>query len=99
MLITGPLCRAARALVRWPRRKLAGEAGVERSVIRDFESGDIDPGEKTRAALQAALERGGAIFISEDTMGAGVRLRFTSKDVRAIDRLETEGGAVGEDDV
>ena len=99
MQITGPLCRAARALIQWPRRKLADEAGVARSLIRNFEGAGVDPGERVRAAIQAALERGGAVFLPEDKMGAGVRLRFTAKDVRAIDRLEAEGGAVGEDDV
>jgi hypothetical protein len=40
------------------------------------------------------------VLIPEDSGGGiGVRLRFNSRDVRAINRLEGEGGAVGEDDV
>jgi transcriptional regulator with XRE-family HTH domain len=97
--ITGPLCRAARALVQWPRRKLADESGVDKAAVRAFETGDVDPGQAARAALRHALERGGAVFLDEDQMGVGVRLRFTSKDVTQINRLESEGGAVGEDDV
>jgi hypothetical protein len=50
--------------------------------------------------LQSALEQGGAVFIDEDERaGAGVRLKFNRGDVRAIRRLEGEGGPTGEDDV
>jgi len=52
-----------------------------------------------RAKLQATLEQGGAVFIPEGDMGVGVRLRHTQKDVKALTRLEGEGGPVGEDDV
>nr|AQQ75077.1 hypothetical protein [uncultured bacterium] len=96
---TGPLCRAARALVQWPRRKLADEAGVAEETIRLFETGAADPGAEVKARLETALTHAGAVFIPEDTFGVGVRLKFTQKDVRAINRLEDEGGAVGEDDV
>lgn len=99
MELTGPLCRAARALVQWRRVQLAEEAGVARRAIRQFESGGADPGDKAKAALMHALERAGAVFLDEDNLGAGVRLRFTAKDVGALSRLEGEGGAVGEDDV
>jgi transcriptional regulator with XRE-family HTH domain len=99
MQITGPLCRAARALVQWPRAQLASESGVEKAAIRAFESGDVDPGEGARGKLKHALEAAGAVFLNEDDLGAGVRLRFTSRDVKQLNRLEGEGGAVGEDDV
>ena len=97
--LTGPLCRAARALVQWPRRKLAAESGVDEDVIRAFESGKSDPSAKVKAKLETALTHAGAVFIPEDTAGVGVRLKFTQKDVRAINRLEGEGGPVGDDDV
>jgi DNA-binding XRE family transcriptional regulator len=99
MQITGPLCRAARALVQWPRTQLAAESGVPKASIRAFETGDVDPGEEARAALKHTLERAGAVFIDEDDLGPGVRLRFTRRDVKQLRRLEGEGGAVGEDDV
>ena len=51
------------------------------------------------ARLRQALESGGAVFIDEDDAGAGVRLKFTRRDVRSINRLEGEGGVVGSDDV
>jgi hypothetical protein len=99
MQITGPLCRAARALVQWPRKQLASEAGVAKLEIRAFETGDIDPGDEAKAALKHALEAVGAVFIDEGELGAGVRLRFTAKDVKQLRRREGEGGQVGEDDV
>jgi len=99
MQLTGPLCRAARSLVQWPRTQLSSESGVPRSAIRAFERGDVDPGEAAKASLKRALEAAGAVFLDEDHLGAGVRLRFTARDVKQIQRLESEGGAVGEDDV
>ncbi len=99
MEITGPLCRAARALVQWPRAQLCSASGVPKPAIRAFETGDVDPGEDARAALKHALETAGAVFLDEDDLGAGVRLRFTRKDVKQLRRLEGEGGQVGEDDV
>ncbi len=99
MQITGPLCRAARALVQWPRTQLANVSGVAKADIRAFETGGVDPGPEARTALKHALEQAGAVFLDEDDLGAGVRLRFTAKDVKQLRRLEGEGGAVGEDDV
>jgi DNA-binding XRE family transcriptional regulator len=99
MQITGPLCRAARALVQWPRAQLATASGVAKPAIRAFETGDVDPGDEAKAALKHALETAGAVFLDEDDLGAGVRLRFTRKDVKQLRRLEGEGGTIGEDDV
>ena len=57
-------------------------------------------GDLELARLQDSLERGGAVFIAKDhTGGLGVRLKFNTKDVRAINRMEGEGGPVGTDDV
>jgi hypothetical protein len=51
-------------------------------------------------ALRRALEGFGVMFIAEsDSIGAGVRLKFLRRDVKQIDRLENEGGIVGDDDV
>ena len=99
MQITGPLCRAARALVQWPRTQLASASSVPRADIRAFETGDVDPGEEAKAALRQALEAAGAVFLDEDDLGAGVRLRFTARDVKQLRRFEGEGGVVGDDDV
>lgn len=100
MPITGPLCRAARALVQFSREELAEDSGVSVEIIRNLETGLAIPPVEALSKLQAALEEGGAVFIPESgDGGVGVRLKFTKRDVRAINRLEGECGAVGEDDV
>lgn len=100
MPITGPQACAARVLVEWPRDHVARLSGVESETLTAFERGKIDPGDDARNAIKAALESGGAVFIPEDGRdGLGVRLKFTSKDARQINRLESEGGPVGDDDV
>lgn len=99
MMLTGPLCRAARALVQWPRDLVARRAGVAVEVIADFENGRSAPEPEVRARLRAALEEGGAVFIDENGGGAGVRLKYNRRDVRAINKFESEGGPPGDDDV
>ncbi|TIN06559.1 MAG: hypothetical protein E5Y14_28230 [Mesorhizobium sp.] len=37
----------------------------------------------------------GVVFIPENGGGAGVRLKFNRREVKAIERLENEGGIVG----
>ena len=100
MIITGPQARAARVLIEWPREKVAGLAGLSEDALRAFERGKVDPGDAARQALQATLERGGAVFIPESgTEGAGVRLKWSRKDAKQLNRMENEGGPVADDDV
>lgn len=100
MPISGRLARAARALVKWPRDHVARLSQLDERELADFEAGTADPGEAARIRLKSALESGGAVFLPEDgEWGIGVRLKFTAKDVRAINRMEGEGGNVGDDDV
>jgi len=99
MSITGPQCKAARALVQWPREHVARLSGLTLEAVRAFERGRIHPGEEAVARLRAVLESGGARFIDENGMGVGVRLTWNSRDVRALNRLENEGGPVADDDV
>jgi len=99
MSITGPQARAARALVEWPRSHVAGLADLTLKTLTNFENGKSDISPAAMARLRPALETGGAVFIDEDDAGPGVRLKFTRKDARSINRLESEGGIVGSDDV
>ena len=100
MVLTGPLARAARALVEWPRDRVAQLSGVSVEALAAFERAHIDPGQAARDAIRAALEQGGAVFIPEaDGVGAGVHLKFARKVAKQINRMENEGGPVGEDDV
>lgn len=98
--ITPPQARAARALVQWPRAYAARLSGWEEAELADYEAGLRDPGNAAVDRLRAALESGGAIFLDEEgSLGRGVRLKFPAKAVKAIRRLEDEGGPVADDDI
>ncbi|HEX7852417.1 MAG TPA: DNA-binding protein [Sphingobium sp.] len=100
MTISGPLARAARILVQWPRDHVARLANVDEASLAAFETGGGHLIADALTRLQHALEDGGAVFLPEDSDGgAGVRLKFTTRDVRALNRLEDEGGTIGSDDV
>lgn len=74
-MLTAAQCRAARALIDWSRDDLADGSRVALRTIVDFERGAREPRETTKAALRAALEAAGVIFIAPNGDGAGVRLR------------------------
>jgi transcriptional regulator with XRE-family HTH domain len=75
MSITPAQCRAARALLEMSAAALARRAVVTRDVIADFEGGIRTPSPSNIAAIRAALEASGVIFIDENGEGPGVRLR------------------------
>lgn len=68
-------CRAARGLIDWTQSKLAGQARVGLSTVRNFEAGRSVPIEQNLAAIRTALDVGGVEFIPENGGGAGVRLK------------------------
>lgn len=100
--ITGGQIAAARALTGISQAKLAARARVELSIVHHLEArgplrNDLD---ENLTEIRRTLEELGAVFIDEnDGMGAGVRLKFSRSQTRAIDTWENEGGVVGEDDV
>ncbi|MBX3534188.1 MAG: helix-turn-helix domain-containing protein [Xanthobacteraceae bacterium] len=101
--LTGRLVAAARALVGVSREDFAKAAGVSEHTIAAIEANgsawlhtDADA-----EAARRALETFGVLIVEEShdmDMGAGVRLKFTRQDVRQLQRLEGEGGAVRSDD-
>ncbi|MBV6422584.1 MAG: hypothetical protein NAOJABEB_00367 [Steroidobacteraceae bacterium] len=99
-MLTASQCRAARALLDASRETLSRYAGVAVPVIANFEQKIHEPDDATKRQLREALEGAGIRFIPEDGGGgAGVRLKFSRKDMRAIYRWEGEGGVAGDDDV
>jgi hypothetical protein len=99
-MITGPLCKATRALVGVSRYKLAANSGVDTRAIELFERSISVPDEAAVAALQSALEVLGAMFIPEEgSHGVGVRLKFNRSITKRIGTLENEGGPPAKDDV
>ncbi len=76
MSLTPEQCRAARALLNWSQPDLAEAVDMTQKTITSFETGTRTPHPNNLAAIRAALEEAGVIFIDEDkTAGPGVRLR------------------------
>lgn len=98
-MITGPMCRAARALVEINRERLSRVSGVDETTIEHFERKIAIPEEDAVLAIQAALEQHGAVFLPENGGGVGVRLKFTKSETKRIGVLESEGGLSRNDDV
>ena len=67
--------RAARALLEWSQEKLASEAGVGVSTVRDVESQRRQLETSAASEIVRALQNEGVIFVSGNTKeGPGVRL-------------------------
>lgn len=98
-MITGPQCKAARALIELSRERLSSFSGVSVSVIEMFERKLETPETDILHALQKALETAGATFIPENGGGIGVRLKFTRSEAKRLATLEGEGGITGFDEV
>lgn len=73
--MTPAQCRAARALVGKEQGEIADAAGVARATLIDFEKGQRVPRAGTVAAIRAALEAAGVVFLPENGNGPGVALR------------------------
>ncbi len=70
------LCRAGRFLLNLSQNDLAESAGLGRSTIADYERGARVPNPENLAALRAALEDAGTVFIPAGKDGGpGVRLK------------------------
>jgi predicted transcriptional regulator len=74
-MITGVQVKMARAAVGLGVRELAAAADVGISTITRFEAGSVTPIPATVAAIRAALEAAGVIFIDQNGEGPGVRLK------------------------
>lgn len=99
-MITGPLCKAARALVEIDRSLLAEKARVAENLITDFEEGSLELPHSTNEALTKVLESFGSIFIPEsDGLGVGVRLKFSRAITDELEDMDNEGGPARSDDV
>ncbi|TVZ74366.1 hypothetical protein BCL32_2742 [Rhizobium mongolense USDA 1844] len=68
-------------------------------TVMDFERKLAEPTDDEMLALQSALENAGAVFISDNGRGIGVRLKFTKSEAKRIAIPENEGGIVAPDRV
>jgi transcriptional regulator with XRE-family HTH domain len=73
--ISAAQCRAARALLDWPREQLATYSSVAIRTIVDFERGARAPRARTLTSLAECFEAAGVILVEENGDGPGVRLR------------------------
>lgn len=69
--------KAARGLLGWSQQKLSEESGVTLGTVKRMESSDgkVRGNAGNVMELQAALEKAGIEFISENDGGVGVRLK------------------------
>ena len=67
--------RAARGLVTMTQTALADAAGLGQSTVIDFERERRVVSDQAIAAMQAALEAAGVVFLPENGNGPGVALR------------------------
>lgn len=73
--MTSAQCRAARALLNLTQPHLATMADVGLSTVVDLEKERRAVAPPSVAAIRAALESAGVIFVDENGEGPGVRLR------------------------
>ncbi len=101
-MIAGPQITAARALTGISQAKLSIRSGLDLPTIRRLEAKRAVHRENNEALVivRRALEDLGAMFIDESGgFGAGVRLKFSRSQARAIGAWEDEGGVPADDDV
>ena len=73
---TSAQLRAARALIGWSQQALADAARVSSMTVKRAEgSGNPAASADAVAALRAALENAGVVFLAENGGGPGVRLK------------------------
>lgn len=99
--ITGRVAAAGRTLAGIGRKDFADVAGMPVDKIKMLEASGsawLRSDSEVEAILRAFEHFGVVVIAEDDSMGAGVRLKFTRRDVAQIQRLEGEGGIVRSDD-
>jgi transcriptional regulator with XRE-family HTH domain len=74
--MTSNQLRAARSLIGWSQAKVAEKAGLSIPTVKRAEGqGAVSASADAVAAIRAALEAAGVVFLPENGGGAGVRLK------------------------
>jgi DNA-binding XRE family transcriptional regulator len=85
LVLTPKQLRAARALLGWPRSRLAEESGVPLPTLHKIEAGETDPKLTTAGKLRRTLEDAGVIFVDPTAEhGPGVILRDEGRRVPPV---------------
>jgi transcriptional regulator with XRE-family HTH domain len=97
LAVTSEQIRAARALLRWEQRQLAGASGVSLPTVKRLEGkpGELAAYDATAAKLRTALESAGVVFVDENGHGPGVRLRKAAG--QSIPTIEDEADPTSRD--
>ena len=75
-MMTGNQLRAARALIGWSQAQVAEAAGLSVPTIKRAEGqAALSASAEAVAAIRAALEAAGVVFLPENGNGPGVALR------------------------
>ncbi|MCK1341967.1 helix-turn-helix transcriptional regulator [Bradyrhizobium sp. 38] len=82
-MLNADLTRAARALLGWTQEELALKSNLGLSTIKDFEAERRSPAKNNLAAIQTALEIGGARFLV-DPLSDGAYVGRAQGDIGAI---------------
>lgn len=99
--VTGRIAAAGRKLAGVNRQDFANAARLEVGKLALLEAGgsaSLQEKDDIEAVLRAFDHFGVIVVDEDDMMGAGVRLKFTRRDVAQIMRLEDEGGIARSDD-
>jgi len=89
--------RAARALLNWSQEKLAAEAGVGATTVRDIESQRRPTDTGAMSQLRQAFENAGVVFVS-GAVDAGPGVRFVAGRphlIRQPEKMTTWGLSFG----
>lgn len=73
--MTSAQSRAGRGLIGMTQKELASAAGVGESTVIDFEKERRQVAQPSVAAIRAALEYAGVVFLDPNGNGPGVALR------------------------
>lgn len=94
------LARAGRALTEVSAAVIGEESGIEIGTIEEFERGVAPLSLEQNARLRTALEDHGAVFFGDDSKGGyGVRRKHSVLKAQQLERWESEGGPVSEQDI
>ena len=76
-MITAEQLRAARALLRWDQKTVAGEAKISLATLRRLEGGEgpLKALAETAHRLEQLYLKAGIEFIEENSGGSGVRFK------------------------
>jgi transcriptional regulator with XRE-family HTH domain len=83
-MISPSTCRAARALLDWPQRRLAAAAAVSVSAILAYEAGHRAMRPAGLAAIERALREAGVEIIDDGDTPVGVRLQSPRSPAGAL---------------